>query len=64
MEKLSKHNQDSSCVECCEKIEELHSAILPLIKKIDTKVEEFDTEKFKVMLEKLSNNSLLKMLMK
>ena len=58
------HNPDSSCVKCCEKVEELHSKLIPLLSKIEEKVEAFDVEKFSGILEKLSSNSLLKMLMK
>ena len=60
----SGHNPDSQCVECCAKIEAIHSTLIPLLLKIEEKVEAFDIEKFSGIMEKLSNNSLLKMLMK
>ena len=65
------HNPDSQCVSCCGNSEatliltqEIHSALMPLIRKIDEKVESFDMEKLTVIIEKLSSNSLIKMLMK
>ena len=60
----SGHNPDSQCVECCAKIEAIHSLLIPLLLKIDEKVEAFDTNKFSETLEKLQKNPLLKMLMK
>jgi len=54
------HNPDSQCFECCKKIEELHSTLLPLLKKIDQKVEEFDMSK----LEKIMSSPFLKPFLK
>ena len=61
---LDDHNPDSNCVECCLKIEELHSYALGVLDSLQDKINSVDMEKFTTTLEKLQNNPLLKMLMK
>lgn len=58
------HNPDSQCWVCCERIEELHFKLIPLLNKIDEKVNSLDVDKITGMVDKLTSNSLLKMLMK
>lgn len=60
MESLETHNPDSQCATCCSKVDEIHSALMPLIAKLSEIANSFDKDKFDGLL----NSPMVKILTK